>query len=88
MSSETVNMALKRNGYKGILTSHGIRSIIRTYLADQGIEKNTAETVLAHKIKDELEQTYNRHDYLNQRTPVMQLWGDYLSECGFDITKL
>ncbi|MEG9475737.1 tyrosine-type recombinase/integrase [Mannheimia indoligenes] len=88
MSSETVNMALKRNGYKGILTSHGIRSIIRTYLADQGIEKNTAETVLAHKIKDELEQTYNRHDYLNQRTPVMQLWGDYLSQCGFDITKL
>lgn len=88
MSSETVNMALKRNGYKGILTSHGIRSIIRTYLADIGIEKNTAESVLAHKIKDQLEHTYNRHDYLKQRTPVMQLWADYMVRCGFDLTML
>ncbi|MGY4674210.1 integrase arm-type DNA-binding domain-containing protein [Ursidibacter arcticus] len=37
MSSETVNVALKRNGYKGILTGHGMRSIVRTYLAQQGV---------------------------------------------------
>lgn len=88
MSSETVNNALKRNGYYGILTSHGIRSIIRTYLADIGIERNTAEKVLAHKIDDQLEATYNRHDYLKQRIPVMQQWGDYLEQCGLTHDKI
>lgn len=88
MSSETVNNTLKRNGYHGILTSHGIRSIIRTYLADIGIERNTAEKVLAHKIDDTLEATYNRHDYLKQRIPVMQQWGDYLEQCGLTHDKI
>ncbi|OOH89217.1 hypothetical protein BMT54_06985 [Pasteurellaceae bacterium 15-036681] len=88
MSSETVNNALKRNGYYGILTSHGIRSIIRTYLADIGIEKNTAEKVLAHKIDDDLEATYNRHEYLRQRIPVMEIWGNYLEECGLTHDKI
>ncbi|QIM63186.1 hypothetical protein A1D29_07780 [Pasteurellaceae bacterium Orientalotternb1] len=88
MSSETVNAALKRNGYYKVLTSHGIRSIIRTYFAEIGIEKNTAETVLAHKIDDDLEETYNRHSYLNQRIPVMNLWGKYLEECGLTQPKI
>lgn len=88
MSSETVNMALKRNGYYKILTAHGIRSIIRTYLADIGIEKNTAEKVLAHKIDNDLEATYNRHDYLKQRIPVMNQWGNYLEECGLIKDKI
>lgn len=88
MSSETVNAALKRNGYYKILTAHGIRSIVRTYLADIGIEKNTAEKVLAHKIDDDLEATYNRHDYLKQRIPVMEQWADYLKTCGLTQEKI
>ncbi|KAE9539238.1 hypothetical protein HT665_01400 [Ursidibacter maritimus] len=88
MSSETVNAALKRNGYYKVLTSHSIRSIIRTYLAEIGIEKNTAETVLAHKIDDDLEETYNCHNYLNQRIPVMNLWGKYLEDCGLVQSKI
>lgn len=85
MSSETVNRVLSRNGYGGKLTSHGIRSIIRTYLADQDIEFNTAESVLAHKIKDRLERTYNRLNYLEKRVPVMQIWGDYMTASGWRI---
>lgn len=88
MNSETVNTALKRNGYKGILTGHGLRSIVRTWLAKQKIETNTAEAVLSHKIKDKLERTYNRSDYLEERIPVMQSWGDYVSECGWSIVDL
>ena len=83
MSSETVNRVLNRNGYKDILTAHGIRSIVRTYLAKQNVERNTAEAVLSHKIKDRLERTYNRSDYFEERIPVMQMWADYVSECGW-----
>ena len=83
MSSETINRILSRNGYKDILTAHGLRSIVRTYLAKQKIERNTAEAVLSHKIKDRLERTYNRSDYFEERIPVMQMWADYVSECGW-----
>lgn len=83
MSSETVNRVLNRNGYKDILTAHGIRSIVRTYLAKQNVERNTAEAVLSHKIKDRLERTYNRSDYFEERIPVMQMWADYVSNCGW-----
>ena len=83
MSSETVNRVLNRNGYKDILTAHGLRSIVRTYLAKQNVERNTAEAVLSHKIKDRLERTYNRSDYFEERIPVMQMWADYVSACGW-----
>ena len=83
MSSETVNRVLVRNGYKDILTSHGFRSIVRTYLAKQKVETNTAEAVLAHKIRDRLERTYNRSDYFEERIPVMQMWADYMTACGW-----
>lgn len=36
MSSETANMAIKRNGYKDIMTSHGFRALISTHLNAQG----------------------------------------------------
>lgn len=83
MSSETVNRCLLRNGYKDRLTSHSIRSIVRTYLAKIKIEFNTAESVLAHLIKDKLERTYNRLDFFEERIPVMQTWGDYVEKCGW-----
>ena len=83
MSSETVNRVLNRNGYKDILTAHGLRSIVRTYLAKQNVERNTAEAVLSHKIKDRLERTYNRSDYFEERIPVLQMWADYVSACGW-----
>lgn len=85
MHSESVNRVLVRNGYQNRLTSHGIRSIVRTYLAKQKIEFNTAESVLAHTIKDRLERTYNRLDYLDERIPVMQQWADYVTLCGWRI---
>lgn len=87
MSSETVNVALKRNGYKGILTGHGMRSIVRTYLAQQGIDDTVAEKVLAHDVKDKLIKVYNKHDYLAERIPVMQMWGDYVEQCGWHINE-
>lgn len=85
MNSETVNVALKRNGYKDKLTAHGMRALVRTYLAQQGVDTNVAETVLAHDIRNKLEKVYNRHDYLEERVAVMQMWGDYVEMCGFEI---
>ncbi|PVX32651.1 integrase [Pasteurella langaaensis DSM 22999] len=87
MNKATVNVTLKRNGYKGKLTPHGIRAFIKTFLASKKIERNVSETVLSHLLEggDELENTYNRYDYLEERKPVMQLIGDYCEQCGMNL---
>jgi len=62
MSSQTINKMLVDLGYKNKQTAHGLRTIGRTYLADQ-------------------RKIYDRADFLEQRKPVMQLWGDYVEQC-------
>ncbi|AIK89509.1 tyrosine-type recombinase/integrase [Glaesserella parasuis] len=88
MNKATVNVTLKRIGYKNKLTAHGIRAFIKTFLASQKIERNVSETVLSHLLEggDDLENTYNRYDYLEERKSVMQLIGDYCESRGMDLT--
>lgn len=77
-SSQTANSVLKRNGYKGVLTAHGLRAMARTYLADQGVEFEIAEACLAHTYGNNVSQRYIRTDILELRRKAMQLWGDYV----------
>ena len=87
MNKATVNVSLKRIGYKGKLTAHGIRSFVKTFLASHKVERNVSETILSHLLEggDTLENTYNRYDYLEERRPVMQLIGDYCESCGMNL---
>lgn len=85
MSQETLNKVFKENGYKDRLTTHGIRSIISTYLNEQGVDPDIVETVLAHRINGRLRRVYNRSDYLEARKPVMQKWAEYCKDCGLAI---
>ncbi|TCT13717.1 integrase [Bibersteinia trehalosi] len=80
-NSQTANSVLKRNGYKGKLTAHGLRAMARTYLADQGIDFQIAETCLAHTVGNNTSQRYNHSDYLQMRREVMQMWGDFVEQC-------
>ncbi|CAM3759945.1 integrase arm-type DNA-binding domain-containing protein [Avibacterium endocarditidis] len=83
MNSQTVNKALVDLGYKDKLTGHGLRSIGSTYLNEYEpmISPDVIEACLSHGIKDQVRRAYNRSDYLEQRKPVMQLWGDYVEAC-------
>lgn len=80
-NSQTANSVLKRNGYKGRLTAHGLRAMARTYLADQGVDFQIAETCLAHSVGDSTSKRYNHSDYLEMRRDVMQMWGDFVEQC-------
>ena len=80
-NSQTANSVLKRNGYKGKLTAHGLRAMARTYLADQGVDFQIAETCLAHTVGNNTSQRYNHSDYLQMRRAVMQMWGDFVEQC-------
>lgn len=78
MNSQTVNAALKRAGFSGVLVSHGLRSIASTALNEQGFPPDVIETALAHVDKNEVRRAYNRSDYLEQRRPMMQWWADFI----------
>lgn len=84
MCSETVNRAMKSNGYKGIFTSHGMRALISTHLNSKGFDPDAIEAVLAHTIKGtRVRKVYNRHNYLQERIPIMHYWGEFVAQCGF-----
>ncbi|AZG99294.1 TPA: integrase [Proteus mirabilis] len=78
MNSQTINAALKRAGFGGVLVSHGLRSIASTALNEQGFPPDVIEAALAHVDKNEVRRAYNRSDYLEQRRPMMQWWADFI----------
>ncbi|HDL5878790.1 TPA: tyrosine-type recombinase/integrase [Mannheimia haemolytica] len=87
MSNATVNSTLKRNGYKDRLTAHGIRAFVKTFLSSRKVDRHVSESILSHLLEggDDLENTYNRYDFLEERVPVMQLLGDYCEQCGMNL---
>ncbi|HDR1160933.1 TPA: tyrosine-type recombinase/integrase [Pasteurella multocida] len=82
MSSQTINKMLSDLGYKNKQTAHGLRTIGRTYLAEQRIDYEVAEMCISHKTGTQTGKIYDRADFLEQRKPVMQLWGDYVEKCS------
>ncbi len=83
MRSMTANEAIKRIGYKGKLTSHGLRSIASTYLNEKFININIEiiEACLSHQSNNKVRTAYNRSTYLEQRKPLMNDWGNFVEEC-------
>lgn len=80
ISDGTVNMALKRMGYEGRLTGHGIRATISTALNEMDYNEDWIEAQLSHASSGKVRKTYNHAEYVEQRRKMMQDWADYLDE--------
>jgi integrase len=79
MSEGTVNGALKRLGYSGKQTAHGLRATARTMMDERlFVRTDFLEHQLAHTVKDPNGVSYNRSKYLDERFKMMQQWADYL----------
>ncbi|MGY3569136.1 integrase domain-containing protein [Vibrio paucivorans] len=77
----SVNMALKRMGFKGRLVSHGLRSLASTTLNEQSqFTGDLVEAALAHADKDKVRAAYNRTQYVEQRREMMQWWSDHIDD--------
>ena len=57
-------------------TTHGMRSAFRSWCADTGVDRETAEAALAHVVRG-VEGAYQRSDLFALRREVMQRWADY-----------
>ena len=78
MSENTINKALRLMGYKDRQTGHGFRHLLSTELNGRGYNRDWIERQLAHGDSDEIRDTYNHANYLEQRREMMQAWADYL----------
>jgi integrase len=81
MSNNTILGALDRMGYKGRMTGHGFRGVASTLLHEMGFDHAHIELQLAHQERNQVSAAYNHATYLNQRSVMMQRWGDYLDGC-------
>ncbi|AWV25841.1 integrase [Citrobacter youngae] len=78
MHEQTANAAIIRMGFGGELVAHGMRSIARTAAEEAGkFRTEVLEAALAHSKKDEIIASYNRAEYLAERSVLMQWWSDY-----------
>jgi integrase len=57
---------------------HGWRATFRSWCADNGVDREVAESALAHKLGP-VEAAYNRASMVERRKPIMQAWGAFLA---------
>ncbi len=79
-SINALTVFFKRIGYKDKLVPHGIRSIGRTWMAENNVPFEVAELCLAHSVGSQTVQSYNRTDLLKERKEAMQRWCDFVVE--------
>lgn len=81
ISENTVNQALRRLGYAGVMTAHGFRSTASSLLNEsERWHPDVIEHALAHQDKNPIRRIYNRSSYWKARCEMMQWWSDYLDE--------
>ncbi|MFE4112473.1 integrase domain-containing protein [Kosakonia sp. YIM B13611] len=80
MNSQTANAALKRIGYGGKLVAHGLRAIASTALNEADFNPDVIEAALAHSDRNEVRKAYNRSTYFDKRIPLMNWWGNFVSD--------
>ena len=85
ISENTINMALKRMGYKGKKTPHGFRSMFSTIahekINEHGHHSDIIELCLAHEERNQVKAAYNRENkmkHYEERKELIQWWSDWL----------
>ena len=79
---QTANTALKRMGFDKKLVAHGMRSLASTILNEEGFDADVIEAALAHIGNNEVRNAYNRANYLERRTPVMEWWSTHIEKAA------
>lgn len=75
-SDATLSKLCRELGIRG--TPHGLRATLRSWMAEEGVPRETAEQVLGHAVAG-VEAAYMRSDLLERRREVLQSWADYIT---------
>lgn len=64
----------------GLCVPHGVRSVGRSWMSDNGIRFDVAEECIAHVRGDATSRSYDRTDLLEERREVMARWCSFVDE--------
>ena len=79
LTDSTISKLLRENGIQAV--PHGFRSSFRDWCADANIDRQTAESALAHSVGDATEAAYLRSDmFALRRRAAMDSWSQYLTQ--------
>ena len=78
ISENTMLYGLYRIGYHSKATMHGFRALFSTIANENGFNPDAIERQLAHKEKNAVRAAYHRAEYLQERTRLMEWWGEHL----------
>ena len=78
MSNATVNIAIRRLGFKGRHCAHGFRSTFSTWSNEAGFKADPIERQLAHVEGNKTRAAYDRAKHIKERTRIMQAWADWI----------
>ena len=83
ISNNTILGAIKRMGYQGRMTGHGFRALAMSAIKQElGYRHEVVDRQLAHTPKNKIDKAYDRADFLEERTKMMQEWADYIDALG------
>ena len=68
--------------FKNRLVAHGLRSIGRTWFADNDVPLEVAEACLAHVTGSQVVRAYQRGDYFASRSKILLCWHAYIQTCA------
>lgn len=79
MSNNTILFSIGRMGYKGRMTGHGFRALAMSTIKEKlGYRHEVVDRQLAHAQRSKVDRAYDRAQFLDERTTMMQDWADYL----------
>jgi len=79
MSNNTILKGLERLGFKGRMTGHGFRALAMSTIKEKlGYRHEVIDRQLAHAPKSMVQRAYDRAQFLDERTVMMQRYADYL----------
>lgn len=82
ISKQTLAKYLHETELRDQLVAHGLRSMGRSWLADQQIPFDIAEMCLSHVVGTSVSRAYQRSDFLEIRKSVMERWCSYIFSCA------
>lgn len=82
VSTQALAKHLHGTELKGKLVAHGLRSIARSWAADQSVPFEVAEACLSHVVGSQVSRAYQRSDFLEARRAVMAAWSAHIADCA------
>ena len=82
VSTQALAKHLHSTELAGKLVAHGLRSIARSWAADQSVPFEVAEACLSHVVGSQVSRAYQRSDFLEARRSVMAAWSDHIADCA------